>query len=506
MSSVRQPTQWPPLRCVYWAGFYSLVPNVPYWIACRLLQFLPHGAFCLEFALVGVIGLFTSRVSAAIVLMAIIVADLLCGACESYFLTPQQFIINLTELHSFSLHRQLVILAVGILALVIAAIGPVLPAPRDRKQRLQTVTLLVVFALTIASEDLAAIILKTGHFPSIRRVAMVGDGFDRVSGRPIVPRLARIPIARLIRSELTARNMHVKETAPAARLVVFPGAFAQAVPLALSGEKAHFNLVLVLVESWGLPRDPRVDQALVEPYETPEVSALYQVTQGTVGFDGGTVPGESRELCGNHLAYHLLYASADELRGCVPGILHAQGYHNVAVHGMNGNMFSRSSWYEKIGFQEEWFNQQFRESGMPDCIGAFVGTCDSAVAGWIGKRLQENDDHPLFVYWVTLDSHLPVPIPTTLPNPRPCSSDLAIQPNSPLCSWFQLVANVHQSISRVAVGRLDRPTIFVIVGDHAPPFGNRDVRSRFSATEVPFVMLVPRGATRPSQRSRAPVN
>jgi hypothetical protein len=45
--------------------------------------------------------------------------------------------------------------------------------------------------------------------------------------------------------------------------------------------------------------------------------------------------------------------------------------------------------------------------GLPDCFGAFFGTCDAAIADWIGRRLGKHDD-PYFVHWVTLNSHLPV--------------------------------------------------------------------------------------------------
>jgi len=37
-----------------------------------------------------------------------------------------------------------------------------------------------------------------------------------------------------------------------------------------------------------------------------------------------------------------------------------------------------------------------------------------------------------------------------------------------------------------------RPTIFVIVGDHAPPFRKDSERAQFSQNEVPYVMLLPK--------------
>ena len=40
-----------------------------------------------------------------------------------------------------------------------------------------------------------------------------------------------------------------------------------------------------------------------------------------------------------------------------------------------------------------------------------------------------------------------------------------------------------------------RPTIFIIVGDHAPPFLNASNRDRFSQTVVPYVILSPRNVS-----------
>jgi phosphoglycerol transferase MdoB-like AlkP superfamily enzyme len=158
---------------------------------------------------------------------------------------------------------------------------------------------------------------------------------------------------------------------------------------------------------------------------------------------------------------------------------------------MDGHMFDRSSWYGRIGFHEQEFRDQLRQQGLPDCVGAYVGTCDASIADWIGKRLAEPKPKPAFIYWVTLNSHLPVPIPSQLPNGVSCSLNSNLSQQPALCSWFQLIANVHQSVSRLAMGNLARPTIFAIVGDHAPPFRNPGLRSQFSDAAVPYVLLVP---------------
>jgi phosphoglycerol transferase MdoB-like AlkP superfamily enzyme len=69
------------------------------------------------------------------------------------------------------------------------------------------------------------------------------------------------------------------------------------------------------------------------------------------------------------------------------------------------------------------------------------------------------------------------------------SSDPAV------CSWYQLISVVSQSMRDLALKPQGRPTIFVIVGDHAPPFDRDSERSQFSANEVPYVILLPKSDT-----------
>jgi phosphoglycerol transferase MdoB-like AlkP superfamily enzyme len=245
--------------------------------------------------------------------------------------------------------------------------------------------------------------------------------------------------------------------------------------------------------------DPPLNEALVAPYLQPNVNARYEVIQGSVPFHGPTIPGEGRELCGSAIGFHLLTAPAADLRSCLPTRLAALGYDTIAVHGMSGHMFNRSTWYSTIGFRERWFHEQLQQQGLPDCTGVFTGTCDADIAAWIGRRLEEDSSRPKFVHWMTLNSHLPVPVPSYLTNGAPCLASIGLQPNSPLCSWYQLVANVHRSVAQLAAGPLSRSTVFVIVGDHAPPFGDPVLHSRFSQSDVPYVVLLPRAQRNPSR-------
>jgi hypothetical protein len=103
----------------------------------------------------------------------------------------------------------------------------------------------------------------------------------------------------------------------------------------------------------------------------------------------------------------------------------------------------------------------------------------------------------MFIHWVTLNSHLPVPPLADGSSLEDCAA-VGIQREPALCSWFMHVLIVHHSVAELATRPGLRPTVFVIVGDHAPPFLRMDIRSRFSQTSVPYVVLVPR-SLRPAE-------
>ena len=84
-------------------------------------------------------------------------------------------------------------------------------------------------------------------------------------------------------------------------------------------------------------------------------------------------------------------------------------------------MFDRLIWYRTLGFQELWFQEELKKQGLPNCASAFLGTCDADVAAWIGRRLEEDTSRPKLIHWMTLNSHLPVPVPSYLRNAAPVS-------------------------------------------------------------------------------------
>jgi hypothetical protein len=491
-------SSWKASGLAYWLPFvvfYALIANIPFWLACPWLGIFRNAWFCLEYVAVGLLALFVPRFVACALLVLVMSLDLLDGVCQTYFLVASQCLTNLSALHQFSLTRLLAGAAVFLLILLLAAATVLLPIETiKRSYRWRTAFCLVAFAALCLSVDSRTVFRRTGGLLNyLHPKPAAQDAFTASSYRVL---LSRVPTVRLLRKEIThAVNVERARHFPKSTL---PASSAAAQALSSYGLTATArnqelpNVVVIVVESWGLDFNTAVRNGLTSAYAQPGVAERYEVRQGTVPFFGSTVVGEARELCGNMIGFHVLEASSQELQGCLPDRLAAMGYHGVAMHGMEGHMFDRSAWYKTIGFQEAWFKDEFQKQGLPDCVGVFTGTCDAAIAKWMGNRLEKRKANPDFLYWMTLDSHLPVRIPAPLVSPASCSFTSSLAQHPPLCSWYQLVANVHQSVASLAMSNLGRPTVFAIVGDHAPPFNEADLRTNFSYEAVPYILLLPR--------------
>ncbi len=480
---------------LFFVVFYTVFANLPYWLAAHEFNFSRTGLFCVQYAVAGLISFFVPRLFTAVLLFAMILSDVLCGICETYYLPVRECLENFRAVHAFSgvhfFYANLILL----LALLAAATAVLMPVKSfSRSQRWSAALCLVAFLAVILGKDIVSIRLSTGRFPFAASAATGGDRLE-LRGASVL-RLSRTPIFRLVR--LAKIDFAIRQKVEKSKGPLLPVPSASTAALRAAGitsggdHRVLPNLVLVMVESWGLAEDSPLRDALVQPYLQPSLLADYQVIQGTAPFNGATVAGEARELCGNSIGYYIIGAPAANLSGCLPSRLAALGYDRIALHGMSGYMFNRAAWYKTLGFQEIWFHDAFKREGLRDCAGAFVGTCDADIAAWIGRRLGEDDGHPYFIHWMTLNSHLPVEVPASLPDGAPCLADFSLEPNTPLCSWYQLVVNVHRSVAQLATENLPRPTVFVIVGDHAPPFGDPARRDRFSQTDVPYVILLPR--------------
>ncbi len=457
------------------ALLYLTLPNLPLLLSTRTLGALPHGYINLEYLLIGALGVFMPRGVVFLLLLLESLADFAYSVCYTYQFSLENLLSSLRYLPVLPGSRileGLVYLSVGIL--LCAALALLRP---PQQKRLWTAGVLFACFVILTPIDILG-----GQNPIWHKDVAISSY-----------RVARSPVFTLgireVAAHLTAKKERVADDAPmrsaSSPLVSF---------LENQRDAAKSpNVVLIVVESWGLALDPQLAQQLTASYEDPRIVLKYNVTYGAVPFTGLTVPGEARELCQSTIGFGILNASAGLAEKCLPAYFHAHGYHNVAIHGYVGQMFYRSNWYQKMGFDKTWFGPSLHEIGLPNCRGAFPGICDASIAGWIGSSfLSVDQNKPQFIYWVTLNSHLPVPAHPDLFDDDVCAVQPALRSSAALCSWFRLVRAVHQSVQQVVLGKTARPTVFVLVGDHAPPFGDAKLRAEFSGTQVPYVMLTPR--------------
>ena len=66
----------------------------------------------------------------------------------------------------------------------------------------------------------------------------------------------------------------------------------------------------------------------------------------------------------------------------------------IACAELPGHCHSRLfglTWYPRIGFDQSWFRSDLDEFKLPDCAGVFPGSCDAAIANWIGTSLLSSE-------------------------------------------------------------------------------------------------------------------
>ena len=255
------------------------------------------------------------------------------------------------------------------------------------------------------------------------------------------------------------------------------------------------NLVIILVEALGRPVSPAASALFESDWNRPEWRTRYDVRTGDVRYFGSTTSGEMRELCSRWKLDETIPFGPTE---CLPQRLRAAGYETTALHGFSGDMFDRRNWWTKAGFDEVEFGPQLKQAGAGSCGGVFPGACDTDVPSQIAAHLKRSavrGGHPQLVYWVTLNSHLPVIEDASLGTVDCQLGGEALAAESPLlCPLFTVHHRLADAISRMAMDPALPPTDILIVGDHMPPFFAREARMNFDPAHVPWVLLKARPA------------
>ncbi|SIN63856.1 Phosphoglycerol transferase MdoB [Parasphingorhabdus marina DSM 22363] len=251
------------------------------------------------------------------------------------------------------------------------------------------------------------------------------------------------------------------------------------------------HLVLIMVESLGVPRNNQVmAEKLFAYYENSAIRARYDVSQGTSLYYNSTTSGEFREMCGKWGDYYeLLDAAEAKQLDCLPAQLAEKGYATHAMHSFKGEFFKRNQWYPNIGFESQEFWPELEKRGAEWCGGVFAGACDRQVPAMLAENLKRAAQ-PTFLYWLTLNAHLPVPTGANL-NADDCgrvSQELASD-FPMICRQFAIFDDIDRAlIAEITASDFPEADI-LLVGDHMPPYFDRHNRSQFDPERVPWLYL-----------------
>jgi hypothetical protein len=249
------------------------------------------------------------------------------------------------------------------------------------------------------------------------------------------------------------------------------------------------HLVLIVVEAMGVPRDnPEMSKLLFAPLvNNAAVQARYDFRRGTAPYYNSTTAGEIRELCGRWGDYFDLVDRKDD--GCLPTTLAKKGYDSLAMHSFTGSFFKREDWYPNIGFAKREFGTEMMKAGAEKCGGVFPGACDRHIPKQIAAKLKAAEK-PTFLYWLTLNAHLPVPSGLNL-NADNCErvSPLLKAEFPQICRQFAIYHDIQTALaSEITVADFPDADI-LLVGDHMPPYFDRHHRTQFDPTNVPWLYL-----------------
>jgi Sulfatase len=249
------------------------------------------------------------------------------------------------------------------------------------------------------------------------------------------------------------------------------------------------HLVLIVVEAMGVPKNnPEMSRLLFAPLlGNPAVQARYDFKQGTAPYYNSTTAGEIRELCGRWGDYYDLLDRKDD--GCLPTTFAKKGYDTLAMHSFTGSFFKRETWYPNIGFAKREFDKDMMNAGAGKCGGVFPGACDRQIPAQIGAKLRAAEK-PMFLYWLTLNSHLPVPAGLNL-NVDNCERiSPTLKAEFPqICRQFAIYTDIQVALAK-EIGADDFPDAdILLVGDHMPPYFDRHHRTQFDPANVPWLYL-----------------
>jgi hypothetical protein len=455
--------------------WYLVLPNLAFFLAGQAV-FLDRALVNCDYLFLWVASCYLRRGATLLLYLGIVALDLVLSAESIYHFTTLETLLAADVFLKF--HPAVLAAAAGALLLALLWLARI-REPASARPSLRPAGRLAVGAVALA---LSA--------QSLLRSADPFEGYLETFGRRAVA------ASGVLEAGLAGYRV---ATTPEGGVGAMPAAEATTSRVVRDLSRrgvtsAPDGLLVVVVESQGLLRNAGDMRRLFAPLMDPAVRARYKVNQGTVRFFGSTVYGELRALCRVYVPQATPVNMPGQER-CLPNVLLRLGYETVSFHGFEHWFYERSTWYPQVGFRQRFFANDLRALGAPDCGSLFFrGVCDL----WIADRIEHqlaSAGRKEFVYWMTLNSHLPVDHELAEGSSFDCSKTESLRDEKDPCGLEKIHYQLYQRIARMALNPNLPRTRFTLVGDHMPPFPTLEERALYDQRVVPYVELVPKEAS-----------
>lgn len=258
--------------------------------------------------------------------------------------------------------------------------------------------------------------------------------------------------------------------------------------------KQYDNVFLIIVESLGTLKDESAMKKIMSVFEDPELLKDYKIEHNNLPFEGHTTTAELRELCRWQMVGLPNITNKGEFGTCLPELMKAQGYHTIGIHNSSRFVLDRNEWWPLLNLDEIHFLQDMTEKynykNFCDGGKGYTAICEEDVLGKVIPDFMSKDKKN-FVYFLTVQSHTPIDEkdPITPGFQKICDETEVLKGSKTACRIYDIQNNVFESTISLAKRLKNQSNIFILVGDHTPPFFKNNLASKFRQDVIPMIII-----------------
>lgn len=230
--------------------------------------------------------------------------------------------------------------------------------------------------------------------------------------------------------------------------------------------KLNNKLLLVVNESWGEPKNPEIQQAIMAVLKSKKDKFEF-FQEGASLAGNNTSSGELRELCAAKLLSLGSLSAAHKSYGyerCLPNQLVKQGYLTTSIHGLSDVLYDRKHWYPIVGLERIYFGNDI---DLPKDSFDNRAIFDPNLVPFISKLF--NNNSKVFVYWLTVTTHYDYR-EEEIKNQRFSCEKFNVDPKTQACRNMRLQAQYFDAVAALVSKPEMAGVEVVVIGDHTPPF------------------------------------